>query len=72
MAVYSEIAAAQFENVNSMRSYPFEGPELVSRDGMEVPSDVVVDLHMVVPASFGPDSSGVRAVLTERQKYSFL
>lgn len=58
MAVYSEIAAAQFENVNSMRSYPFDGPELVSRDGKEVPSDVVVDLHMVVPASFGPDSSG--------------
>ena len=53
MSTYSEISAAQFENVNSLRSYPFEdGGALASRDGKVLPHDVIVDMHVVVPASF--------------------
>ena len=58
MAVYSDMASAQFENVNSLRSYPFSDiSDLVSNDGKIVPSDVIVDLHIVVPSS-SFDSSG--------------
>ena len=50
MAVYVDMASAQFENVNSLRDYPFaEGSSLVDRYGRELSRDVVVDLHMVVP-----------------------
>ena len=51
MSVYRENAIAQFENVNSLRSYPFEdGSLLVDRTGKALPQDVIVDVHMVVPA----------------------
>lgn len=60
MAMYDDIAAAQFENVNALRSYPFaEGSSLVDRLGRELPRDVVVDLHFVVPPASGMPLPGV-------------
>ena len=51
MESLQDISAAQFENVNSLRSYPFgDGTELVSSDGKILPRDVVVDIHLTVPA----------------------
>ena len=52
MSVYTDMASAQFENVNGLRSYPFaEGSTLEARDGKILPENVVVDLHMVVPSA---------------------
>lgn len=51
MGVYVDMAYAQFENVNSLRMYPFaDGSSLVDKDGKELTRDAVVDLHMVVPS----------------------
>lgn len=51
MAIYVDTAIAQFENVNSLRSYPFsDGCSLVDRTGRNLPSDVIVDAHVVVPS----------------------
>ena len=50
MSAYIDMASAQFENVNSLRDYPFaSGSSLVDRYGRELSRDVVVDVHMVVP-----------------------
>ena len=44
------MAAAQFENVNSLRLYPFaEGSSLADRDGVEIPMGAIADLHLAVP-----------------------
>ena len=54
--MYADNATAQFENVNSMRTYPFaEGSSLVDKAGVELPKDVIVDARFVVP--FGMDGS---------------
>ena len=51
MAFYEDTAIAQFENTNSLRAYPFvEGCSLCDRDGKELSRDVVVDVHLFVPA----------------------
>jgi len=51
MSAYSDISDAQFENVNALRSYPFaDCGSLQDRLGRCLPSDVIVDLHFVVPA----------------------
>lgn len=51
MSVYMDMATAQFENVNSQRRFPFvENCTLVADSGKELPLNVVVDVHMVVPA----------------------
>lgn len=50
MGIYVDNANVQFENANSLRAYPFaEDSSLVDKDGRELPRDVVVDVHMVVP-----------------------
>lgn len=60
MAEFHDMAIAQFENVNALRTYPFaDGASLVDRDGKELPRDVVVDVHMTVPAYFANPSSGM-------------
>ena len=69
MAVYVDTAAAQFENVNALRKYPFtEDASLVDAQNKELPLGIVTDIGMVVPAdmsvsksfkSFSPDSAPV-------------
>jgi len=50
---------AQFENVNSLRNYPFaEGESIVDRYGRELPKDVIVDLHIVAPCSAANPQEG--------------
>lgn len=50
MTTYSDNAIAQFENVNSMRTYPFAADSsLVDRNGRELPNDVIVDLKIAAP-----------------------
>ena len=50
MTTYSDNAIAQFENVNSMRTYPFAaGSSLVDRNGRELSNDVIVDLRISAP-----------------------
>jgi len=50
MSAYVE-AAAQFENANALRNYPFaEKCSLVDDLGRPLPPNVVVDLRMLVPA----------------------
>ncbi len=50
MGSYDDTAIAQFENINSLRMYPFsESGSLVDRNGIELPKDTIVDLHMTVP-----------------------
>lgn len=59
MAVYVDMAAAQFENTNELRMYPFsDGASLKDRIGRELPRDIVVDVHMVVPCQVSNPSSG--------------
>lgn len=51
---FDSSAAAQFENVNELRSYPFsDNASLVSRNGDELPENVISDLHIAVPSSGG-------------------
>jgi hypothetical protein len=51
MPVFADNAVAQFENTNALRNFPFaEGCSLVDREGRELPRDIVVDVHMAVPA----------------------
>ena len=58
MAYYVDNALAQFENTNALRFYPFvEGCSLVDRTGRELSRDVIVDVHMVVPADMECDES---------------
>lgn len=53
MAAYVDMESAQFENVNALRKFPFAcDASLVDREGRELPSDAIVDLHMFVPADF--------------------
>jgi len=53
MAAYVDMESAQFENVNAIRKFPFaDDAVLVDREGRELPSDAIVDLHMFVPADF--------------------
>lgn len=57
MSVRVDIGIAQFENVNSLRSYPFEdGCDLSCRDSSEMPAGAIVDAHFVVPCG-SPDES---------------
>ena len=57
MATYVDNSLAQFENTNSLRSYPFEnGVALVDSNKVEVSRDVVVDLHLVVPGEVPEDT----------------
>lgn len=63
MSDYSETAVAQFENVNSLRSYPFQdGCRLVDNLGRTLPQNVIVDLHMFVPV--GIQSCSPRVSMT--------
>lgn len=58
MEIHESLASAQFENLNSLREYPFaDGSSRRARDGRELPQDVIVDVHLLVPASFeNPES----------------
>lgn len=59
----SDTAIAQFENDNALRNYPFwEGSSLVDDQGRSLSKNVVVDLHMIVPADIEvpPDEHGDR------------
>lgn len=61
MAAYVDASVAQFENINSLRHYPFsEGSTLVDDAGQELPPDVVADLHVVVPSHPGSPPPVVR------------
>ena len=52
MPVFVDNAIAQFENVNSLRGYPFERADsLVDRCGRSLSQDVIVEVHMAVPAT---------------------
>lgn len=56
MSVYTDTAIAQFENDNALRDYPFrEGCSLVDDQGRTLSRNVIVDLHMVVPADVVSD-----------------
>ena len=68
MSIRVEMANAQFENVNSLRSYPFscEMP-IVSRSGDVLPEDIISDVHIVAPlagteesSSYGSPGEGIR------------
>ena len=62
MGVYVDMAAAQFENENALRTYPFEsGSSLVDKDGKELSRDAIVDLHLFVPAALGDPSEIIHA-----------
>lgn len=51
MDVYDATGLAQFENINSLRKYPFaDDAELAGSPGAELPRDLVVDAHFVVPS----------------------
>jgi hypothetical protein len=51
MAVYVDIASAQFENVNSLRRYPFKSDcSLIDSDGRTLPNEVICDVGLVVAA----------------------
>lgn len=51
MAVYIDMATAQFENTNALRQFPFtDGSTMLDESGKELPLDIVVDVHLVVPA----------------------
>ena len=54
MSVYVEMEAAQFENVNAVRKYPFaDNASLVDSEGKELPYESIVDVHLVVPGNYG-------------------
>lgn len=56
---WSEMAVAQFENVNSLRPYPFaEGSSLTDRDGVGIPMGAIADLHLAVPCPMQAQASG--------------
>ena len=57
MTVWTEDATGQFEHVNALRDYPFAvGSSRRGRQGRELPQDVLVDAHLVVPvARSNPD-----------------
>lgn len=60
MPMYIDSAAAQFENVNALRQYPFaDDASLVDSLGRTLPQDVITDVHLFVPADIEGDSSGV-------------
>lgn len=53
-ATFSGDGILQFENANSLRSYPFaEDTELVSTDGRTPPEGAIVDMHLMVPVGGG-------------------
>lgn len=57
---FEDMAAAQFENVNGLRMYPFtDTSSLSGRNGKELGKDVIVDVHMVVPADVKNPESGM-------------
>ena len=57
MSYLYDTTNAQFENVNSLRRYPFSaGSSLVDVDGKALPEDVIVDVHLVVPSFVSPGS----------------
>lgn len=63
MAVYVDMGAAQFENVNELRKYPFaEGSSLMDRRGRILPADVVADVRMAVPADMSIPQDGFDAI----------
>jgi hypothetical protein len=63
MAVREDLAAAQFENVNSMRRYPFsDACPMSDRNGRTLPENAIVDLHVVVPADMEGSGRGFSAV----------
>lgn len=50
MSIRVNAVSAQFENVNTLRSYPFADAEgLMSKDGRRLPDDIISDMHIVVP-----------------------
>lgn len=60
MAVQVDLGTAQFENMNALRAYPFaDGSSLADSLGRELPQDVVVDAHLVVPCAYANPESGV-------------
>lgn len=53
MAIYTDTVPglAQFENVNELRLYPFANGELlIDKSGRELSRDIIVDVHISVPA----------------------
>lgn len=57
MNIDSDMNSAQFENVNALRAFPFAGDcAPADRTGRRLPDDLIVDLHMVVPALPRQDS----------------
>lgn len=61
MKITEDMSAAQFENVNALRSFPFQDESaLVDREGRPFPKDLVVDLHLVVPLADGASLPEVR------------
>ena len=49
---YDATAIAQFENINELRQYPFaEQCSLLDATGRELPRNLVVDAHFVVPSN---------------------
>lgn len=59
MNVFSEMSGAQFENVNSLRTYPFAGSaSLADRLGRELGRDVIVDVHLCVVSGQDAPASG--------------
>lgn len=60
MATYVDMAAAQFENLNELRLYPFaDGSSLKDRQGRDLPLDTISDVHMVVPSGISNPDSGL-------------
>ena len=54
MAAYVDMESAQFENVNSLRMFPFaDDASLLDREGRALPLDSIVDAHVFAPADFG-------------------
>lgn len=51
MAIYVDVASAQFENVNSLRNYPFKSDcSLIDANGRTLPNDIICDIGMVIAA----------------------
>lgn len=58
MSVHVDIGDAQFENLNTLRSYPFvDGCDMACNGNSEFPMDAIADAHFVAPAVIGNDSS---------------
>lgn len=72
MGIYVDMASAQFENSNSLRLYPFSsGSTLVDSTGRELPAGAVVDVRLVVPASFQKPESFSEGNVPEAYMTSF-